>query len=323
MTTKYTARNKYLFFALCFLLLLFSSCRTDNGPTTVLDFDVQVSRIQSHHVWLDIFPKDEFLPYYLDWMPLEEYNEFYASDQAYLDEVTDMLSSMEEIYVRRTCNEGAYMSAILTVPNTTYVVLIAQVDGSKATALRKYQFTSGKENMTSFWLSSWDINVGGDGHITIHPSDTVNTYFWDYELKRTVDADFNGFHSALFYYDIEFYYKYDFFPDILSRGFDEDSLFSYYSRSEIAAGDTISLLAVGFDESGETTPAYMPFWVIYQGPDTSAIVVDAVPDGLESVFYSGRGTSTRGLTPFTHSSVLPFTRHEALSPRSRRIVRSH
>lgn len=269
-------------------LAAFVSCKRPKDPVeTIMDFEVTISRVESHRVWLDIFPKNEFLPYYLDWMPLSEYQAGYASDKEYLDELTQILSSVQdEEVVHRMCNEGAYMSSLSTAPGTAYVLLISQIKGTQATMLRKVNFSSAEEHLTSFSLVADSIRCSGDGRITINPADAVNTYFWDFELKKTIDEDWVGFHSALFYYDSEYYYSMDFFPDILSRGFDEDSLFYYYLPTEITKGDTICLLAVGYDETGETSEAYMPFWIIYQGAGNDAIVVDAEPDGLESLYRS-------------------------------------
>lgn len=268
-----------------FLATLVGCKRNNDSAGTVMDFEVTVSRIESHRVWLDIIPKSEFLPYYLDWMPLEEYQSTYDSDKAYLDEITQIFSSVDDEKVRRRmCNEGAYMSAIMTTPATTYVLLISQITGTQATILRKVNFSSAEEHLTTFSLGANAIRFSGNGHISINPEDTVNTYFWDFDLKKTVDKNWGGAHSILFYYDSEFYYSMDFFPDILSRGYDEDNFYNYFLESEVAKGDTICLVAVGYDETGETSKAYMPFWIIYLGPDNDAVVVDAEPDGWESLY---------------------------------------
>ena len=280
-------------------IVLLVGCKKENH-TTVMDFDVTVSRIESHRVWLDVIPKDEFLPYYLDWMKLDDYNKYYASDQSYLEELSAILESVKEYNSRLMHNEGAFISAISTFPSTTYVLLISQLDGTRATMLNKKIFTSGDEHLTSFNLVADSIHCSVDGLISINPSDTDNTYFWDFELKKIVDEKWNGFHSAYFYYSSEFYYSMDFFPDILSRGFDEDSLSSYYQPSEIAFGDTICLMVVGYDETGETSRSYMPFWIVYWAPQ-GAVVIDADRDGLESLYRDMEGKSVRRIQ--THNYI--------------------
>lgn len=269
---------------------LLLSCKEE--ATSIFDFEVNISRVESHRVWLDIFPTDEFMPYTVDWLPLDEWVELYGSNASvYLQETSDILAVYEPEQLHYAYNEGATMTAIPCDAGTEYVLLIAQVEGTTATALRVEKFRSLDEHLiTDFIITPNDISMDSAGYIRVNPMDTVNTYLWDFELKKTVDRDWNGYHSALFYYDMEFYYQFDFFPDIFSKGPDIDSLFTYYNRSELAFGDTICLVAVGYDETGETSLSYMPFWIIwYEG--RGGYVTWAAPDGLES-HYRGTTTST-------------------------------
>lgn len=259
------------------------SCKPHHAPTTIDDFEVNISRIESHKVWIDIFPQDEFLPYVIDWFEVDEFNAVFPDDQSYLDAITTSFIDLEPKYVQLCCSEGSYMSAIVLDPDTRYVLVLAQIEGATAVKMRKVEFQTLPEHLTSFNLYPWEISMNGDGLISINPEDTVNTYYWDYDLKKTVDEEWNGFHSALFYYDMDFYYQYDFFPEVLSKGYDEENFFDYFSHNEIAVGDTICLVAVGYDETGETSRKYIPFWITYYG-ERGGVVSMADLDGLEGLY---------------------------------------
>jgi len=281
--------KKIVFFA-CTLLLLMA-CQPDT-PTTVFNFDVTVSRIESHKVWLDIFPKDEFLRYNLDWMPVEDWNKFYQSDQDYKNELASILPLYTEEEYKLVTEEGAFLSTLFVEPNTAYYIVITSLDSNRRPVdVRKVPFQSAEEYISSFTLSADEISMQG-GVITINPTDTANTYFWDYELKKNVDRDWVASHSVWFYYDVEYYYQMDFFPDMFSKGYDSENCYDFYPDAEIEVGDTICLLAVGYDKSGETSPAYMPFWIIWGGKESASTVVEADKDGYEAVFRGDFGEST-------------------------------
>ncbi|MCQ2342008.1 MAG: hypothetical protein MJZ75_00745 [Paludibacteraceae bacterium] len=273
---------------LCFIasvFVLFLGCKHKNQPTTVMDFDVTISRIESHRVWVDIFPKDEFMRYCIDWMPVEEWNA-YSSEQEYKNKLAKKLSEYSpELYDMLT-ESGAYMHSIVVCPNTEYRFVLVGVDGNRnLTDLRVIKFTSAQEHHSTFSLEADSIRLI-DGVISVSPSNITDTYFWDYELKKNVDRDWSKLHSLWFYYDIEYYYQMDFFPDILSQGKDSENIFNFYTESEIQEGDTICFLSVGYDETGETTSAYQPFWIIYHenGLTTSTMVKEATKDDCEDIF---------------------------------------
>jgi len=279
---------KKILFIACALVALIG-CKPKDNPTTVFDFEVNVSRIESHKVWLDIFPKDEFLRYNLDWMPVAEWNESYKSDQDYKDELASLLPLYTEEQYKLVTEEGAFLSTLFVEPNTQYYIVITSLDSDRRPVdVRKVTFQSAVEHISSFALSANEISMQ-DGVITINPANTTDTYFWDYELKKTVDRDWETSHSVWFYYDVEYYYQMDFFPDMFSQGLDVENCYDYYPEAEIEVGDTICLVAVGYDQSGETSLAYMPFWIIWGGKESASTVVEAEKDGYESVF---RGVST-------------------------------
>jgi len=264
------------------ILILLTGCKSKHTATTVFDFEVTVSRIESHKVWLDVFPQDEFLRYELDWMPQDEW--YYSSDEEYKEELAHTLADYTEEQYKLVTEEGAFLNALTVYPQTDYYIVITTLDANRQPVdLRKVTFRSAAEHLTSFAVTADSIRVFG-GLIQINPSDTANTYFWNYELKSTIDRDWNKSHSAWFFYDVLYYYQMDFFPDMLSKGYSEENAFVYYPESEIAVGDTISLLVVGYDKSGETSPAYMPFWIIWGGTESASTVVEADKDGLESVY---------------------------------------
>jgi len=272
--------KKIIYFASIFILLM--GCKPKHEATSVFDFEVIVSRIESHKVWLDIFPQDEFLRYNLEWMPRDQWT--YSSDSQYKEELAGLLTQYTDEQYKLVTEEGAFLSAIQVSPQTEYYIVITTLDSNrKPIDLRKVTFKSAEEHMTPFTMVADSIRMMG-GLIEINPSDTVNTYFWNYELKSTIDRDWNRCHSAWFIYDVMYYYQMDFFPDMFSKGYSAEDAFVFYPEAEIAVGDTISLLMVGYDETGETSPAYMPFWIIWGGKDSASTVVEADKDGLESVF---------------------------------------
>jgi len=265
-------------------IVLFVGCKPKHGPTTVFDFEVTVSRVESHKVWLDIFPQDEFLRYNIDYQSVEDYKQLYPTDKDYLSELSEILSWYTDEQYKRVTEEGAYLSTLPVAPDTEYYLVIVTLDAKRQPIdLRKVSFTSAKEHMSSFSLEADSIRMFG-GTISIHPADTADTYFWDYELKENINRDWVQSHSVWFFYDVEYYYQMDFFPDMFSKGDDVEDCFVYYPESDIQVGDTICLVAVGYDKSGETSPAYMPFWIIWGGKDSASTVVEAELDGYEDVY---------------------------------------
>ena len=258
-------------------------CSLNNKPTSIDDWSVKVSRVESHKVWIDIFPTEEFQPYYVEVLREEEYAA-YGSLDAFLSSLTTMWADIPAEDLSKMFFQGAYLSALGVAPASAYVLILVQVQNNTPVSAREVRFASCEEHTSPFVLTADSISMAGDGTMALHPADTTDTYFWDFALKNELRPLWDSLHSPWFYYDIVYYYKLDFFPSVLARGNVEDNLFRYYNTDEIAAGDTICLLAVGYDESGETSAAYMPFWLIYQGADAPATVLDANPDGYESCF---------------------------------------
>lgn len=282
-------KNKWL---IAIALVLLVGCKQKDVPTSIYDFDITVSRIESHKVWLDLIPKDEFLSYYFDYISKEDW-QYYGSDQAYLDE----LSSQNIEVLRGGIRQGAYLDVLWVRPNTEYYVLITAMSGLTPTQLRKVSFTSLPENINDFSVSKDEISMLG-GTISINPIDDTKTYFWDYELKKEIDDAWDGFHSIWFYYTTEYYYQLDFLlpnPEdgLLSKGEDGEDIFSYYRADDVQIGDTLLVIVVGYDASGETSQAYMPFWIVYTGDESAAI--DAEKDGFEDWYASINYSAKRAL----------------------------
>jgi len=287
--------KKIVFISFAFILLI--GCKPKTTATSIFDFEVTVSRIESHKVWLDIIPQDEFIRYYLDWMPVSEWNALYPTDQAYKDELASNLTLYTEDQYKRVTEEGSFLSTLFVTPNTEYYILITSLNADrKPVDIRKTSFQSKEERISSFSLLANDITML-NSVISISPQNTTDTYFWDYELKKNIDRDWGGSHSVWFYYDVEYYYQMDFLDPVpekglLSRGYSYEDCYKYYPQAEIEVGDTICLVAVGYDASGETSPAYMPFWIIWGGKESASTVVEADKDGYESVFR-GEPTSPK------------------------------
>lgn len=262
------------------LPLLSTGCKKYE-PTTIFDFSVKISRIEAHRVWADVYPKDEFLKYYMDWMTVDDFNENYATDEMYIQEFTDIYTAEQ---ISKLSHEGAWMGALQTHPSASYYLLIMQIDGNKPINLRKVKFHSGEEHSSSFSLVADSIQLDAEGVLSIHPADTSWTYFWDIALNKEIRTDWADFHSVWFYYDVLYYYSMDFFPDALTKGTDERNLLYEYHPYELTQGDTISILAVGYDTMGETSPAYMPFWLIYPGEGSCAVAIPADSDEYEDLF---------------------------------------
>jgi len=267
--------KRILYIAMTLVLLV--GCKQKDVVTSIYDFEVTVSRIESHKVWLDIIPKDEFLSYHLYCVDKTEWEQI-GSEQAWIDYLNTW--TIEDL--RNQMHQGAFFDALLVKPNTDYYVLITEMSGFSPTQVRRESFTSAKENMNGFTVTANDISMNAEGMITIKPQDQKASYFWDFSLKTEINKDWLGWHSSYFYYDIVYYYQMDFFPDMLSFGNDSDNVFNYYWDSQVLEGDTICLLAVGYDATGETSEAYMPFWIIYGGDKKASTVVEAEKDGGEN-----------------------------------------
>jgi len=295
--------KKILFVCLAFMMLV--GCKPKNNPTTIFDFEVNISRIESYRVWVDIFPKDEFLRYNLEVLTIDQWN-IYQTDQTYMDALGDILSSYTDEQFKMVTDEGAYLSAMaVDCPNTRYYLIITALDGRKPTQIRKVEFTTLEEHFSNFSLEADSITMTGDGLISVSPEDTVDTYFWNYELKSVIDRDWYGSHLAWFYYDMEYYYQMDFFPDMLSKGKDSENFFKFYNYDAIEEGDTICLLAVGYDYTGETNDRYFPFYIIYGGTEKASTVVKAYPDSFDSYSILRKCSTAREacLSPSWHSTM--------------------
>lgn len=282
-------KNKWL---IAIALILLVGCKQKDVPTSIYDFDITVSRIESHKVWLDLIPKDEYVSYHFDYISKEDW-QHYGSDQAYLD----YLDSLGIEALRSSIRQGAYLDALWVRPNTEYYILITAMSGLTPTQLRKVSFTSLPENINDFSVSKDEISMSG-GTISINPIDDTKTYFWDYELKKEIDDAWDGFHSIWFYYTTEYYYQLDFLlpnPEdgLLSQGEDGEDIFSYYRADDVQIGDTLLVIVVGYDASGETSQAYMPFWIVYTGDESAAI--DAEKDGFEDWYASINYSAKRAL----------------------------
>jgi len=272
--------RKILILSLFFVLM--TGCKQKNVSTSVYDFDVSVSRVESHKVWLDLFPKNECLPYVLDYMSEEDWQQ-YGSDRAYLDYLSSL--STEDLHIR----QGAFLDALAVRPETSYYLLIAGIKDNKAAELRKERFVSKKENIIHFTIDVDSIRLSADGMLRLSPADTVNTYFWDINLKKYIDKEWNSLHSMWFYYDVDCYYQMDFLvPEngALSKGVEQYNMFEYFTEEDIHMGDTLCLMVVGYDASGETSPAYMPYWIVYRGKESASTVMEAEKDGYENWYMS-------------------------------------
>jgi len=270
-------------------LLSLVGCKKEK-TASVEGFEITVSRIEAHKVWLDIIPNDEYISYYLDTIGANRW----VSDEAYIN----YLKSLTTEELRYNIRQGAFFDAVPVAPQKDYYVLITAMSGLTPVSVRKVPFSSAAQKMTSFTLSANDISMTSDGIITVSPTDTSSTYFWDFTLKTEINNEWYGLHSVWFYYNMIYFYQMDFFPSMLSKGQNQENLYDYYWDSMILDEDTICLLAVGYEvvsgdtkvpSPGETSPAYIPFWIT--NLKTAPTVVEAEQDGFED-WYMVMSTSS-------------------------------
>jgi len=280
------------YFILLSLLLGLVACQDSPDSLLPKDFHVTVNRIQAQRAYIEVFPVNEFTYYSLELVPVDTFQAHYSSDEDYIRQRDDSLKSIAKRYLDNDIKPllwcGTTRQTRVLSSNTDYYMLIySYSDRTPIVSLRKDRFSTLQRRTTGFAIDSvvvdtTDIVV----YPTFPPGVEPSTYFWDFATTNEINRHAYGLHSYYFYNYIDNYYQLDFMPELLSRGIDRDSWKKYYTEAEFQVGDTMKIMAVGYDSvTGETTNQYdVWFFVRPMNDSTHVKAFQAEPDGLESIF---------------------------------------
>ncbi len=256
------------------VLMLLPSCKKETVTSST--FDMSVSKIQSSAVWIDVIPENNDFYYRVGIVSAADYAK-YESDANFIDnDYAEMLklydticellgrdnvSSLEETLFEVGAIDGQRR---MLQPETDYYLFAYRLNSKKKPikTLVKLPFKTVAKPVSDITFA---LTAQGT-ELMVTPSNN-DTYFWDFELKQTVDDDYFGSIYYCFSDIIDNYYTYDFIDNLLSQGNDTTDWAYFYSLSE---GDTLQVACVGY--AGEPSSEYAFFEVIYRGDDKTADV---------------------------------------------------
>lgn len=280
---------------ICFLLLLACACgachKRKSDSILPQDFRVTVGRIQAQRIHLELFPEYEFTRYCMDIMPVDSFRNTYVSDADYIYRKDTSLQRIAKetpaIQLKNLLQEGTLIVNLSIPSDEEYYLLLYSYNGSRpVNTLRKELFRTLPRKISDLHIDS--VTLLGET-IAIYPSilqDPSATYFWDFTPLKDIRDRYLGLHSYYFFQLMENYYELDEMADFLVSGTDTESWRWYYNDNTFAIGDTMVVMAVGYDSiSGETTDRYEAWWLVRPEEDTQTVrAVPAETDGLEDMF---------------------------------------
>lgn len=276
---------------LIFILpLLFFACKKHKDSLLPQDFKVTISRVQAQRARVEIFPEYEFTRYHAELKRVSDYELLFPTDEAYIRYTDSSLHAIANLYFEGDMSyalfHGTMFQTYTVPPSTDYYVLIYSYNGDRPIPqLRKERFRTLDRKLTDFHLDSV-VMQGENIYVYPNPQSPAPTYYWDFGVSREFNLAYAGIPSYYFYTILDGFYVYDLISDALSCGNDEDRWSVYYSDAEYVVGDTLTLLAVGYDPvTGETTDRYESWWLIR--PEDAQERVHAIPaeeDLFESMF---------------------------------------
>lgn len=267
--------RKIFFFAL--FLVAAVACNPMVDPYSVeFDINTDIASPMFDKAWVEVIPTTNDFYYSMDFVTVNYYSSF-ASDK---DFIKHQLDSLHTYYERQGVDDLTFEEAMLykganigihfsLTPSTKYYVYAFSLDenGNPVEKLHLEPFTT-----KDYVPSDIEFEMSMTGSLlTVIPSNN-DQYFYDYDLKETVDASYyypSTFHRmTLFDYE-----EYGFMPGLADTGKSTSDFADFYY---LEPGDRFYLTASGY-RYGITSD--IRIWLVtYKGPGVPADIVPFIEE---------------------------------------------
>lgn len=267
-------------------------------------FNVEIKRVGSESMWVDITPQYNEYAFMMGVMTAEEASHLGTGD-AYLKAIEehehkafdDLIDELHSIapdvtfdlkFTEVMMYKGSYFECFtMLTPETDYEFFAVCCDKNNKPIgpAKRIPFRTGKAHISDI---EFEMEIT-DGVAKFHPSNK-DKYYWDYELISVVDDYYYG--SPYLYYvaTIRMLIEFDLLDEQLSSGDDSEDMRRFY---DLKAGDEFYFVAAAYDSEIDSK---MTTWKAVIYADESGILCGQCTKVEEPSFAPGRaGQSNKAL----------------------------
>jgi len=267
--------NRTFALPLIIAALFFSSCQ-QKFVIPEEPFTVEITKVLSDAVWVDIIPVNNDFHYYVGVVTVKEFNMKYGTDDKLIaaadaelretwEKIKSVVPSGYDFY-NTLLYQGSYVTKMpLLEDDTEYYCFMFPYgdDSNPEDKLMKVYFRTKAKIPTDI---SFSASLSGSV-LTVTPTND-DTYYWDYELKSAVEKDYFGSPEFFYQYIISSYEEYGFIDNLLSKGQSTSDMSDYY---ELNSGDVFYLVCSGYNNGINSSRSY--YEVTFSGPGLPGKVI--------------------------------------------------
>jgi len=254
-----------MIFPLLATVLVLAGCAKDHGLSDQ-PFTIGIKSVQAKAVWADIVPESNDFSYNYGTVSIKDYEEKYKTDEALIkaidkedkeyweNNLKDQMSFSDAFL----CNGAYFLKGSPLEPETDYYVFAFPYDKNENPICKvvKQRFRT-----TDFIPSDIDFSVSLNGSvITVVPTDSTDTYYYDYDKVESVNTNFKGSPSLMYYYLVYKYEEYGFLSEMTVQGPDESDMSEFFTLSP---GQEFYLVGSGYNNG--VNSQYRIFKLTYAG----------------------------------------------------------